>query len=132
MTVLSGTGVPSAQILGPPPGTFVGPGTMLAFQGVGTDPEDGTLPGTSLQWSSDIDGTLGTGNTLQRVLSGPITPCNPESVGHTITLRVTDSDGQAGVTAFIREHNRMVAEDTRYVGSIVPIRDGVMTALRIA
>jgi hypothetical protein len=93
VTVLSGTGVPSAQILGPPPGTFVGPGTMLAFQGVGTDPEDGTLPGTSLQWSSDIDGTLGTGNTLQRVLSGPITPCNPESVGHTITLRVTDSDG---------------------------------------
>jgi caffeoyl-CoA O-methyltransferase len=35
------------------------------------------------------------------------------------------------VTASIREHNRLVAEDTRYVGSIVPIRDGVMTALRI-
>jgi hypothetical protein len=30
---------------------------------------------------------------LQRVLSGPVTPCNPESVGHTITLRATDSDG---------------------------------------
>jgi hypothetical protein len=26
---------------------------------------------------------------------------------------------------------RLVAEDTRYAGSIVPIRDGVMTALRI-
>jgi hypothetical protein len=95
VTVLSGTGVPSAQILGPPPGTFVGPGTTIEFQGAGTDPEDGTLPGTSLQWSSDIDGILGTGNTLQRALSGPITPCNPESVGHTITLRVTDSDGHA-------------------------------------
>ena len=35
------------------------------------------------------------------------------------------------MTAFIREHNQLVAEDTRYVGSIVPIRDGVMTALRI-
>jgi len=34
------------------------------------------------------------------------------------------------VVYFIREHNRLVAEDTRYVG-IVPIRDGVMTALRI-
>jgi caffeoyl-CoA O-methyltransferase len=34
-------------------------------------------------------------------------------------------------TAFIQEHNRLVAEDARYVGSIVPIRDGVMTALRI-
>ena len=43
----------------------------------------------------------------------------------------TDRECQAGVTAFIREHNRMVAEDTRYVGSSVPIRNGVMTALRI-
>ena len=43
----------------------------------------------------------------------------------------TDSEGPAGYTTFIREHNRLVAEDSRYVGSIVPIRDGVMTALRI-
>ena len=41
-------------------------------------------------------------------------------------------DTQPGLTAAIREHNRLVAEDGRYVGSIVPIRDGVMTALRIA
>ena len=43
----------------------------------------------------------------------------------------TDREGLAGFTAFIREHNRLVAEDSGYVGSIVPIRDGVMTALRI-
>jgi predicted O-methyltransferase YrrM len=49
--------------------------------------------------------------------------------GHVATA--TDKEGQVGVTAFIREHNRLVAEDTRYVGSLVPIRDGVMTALRI-
>ena len=49
--------------------------------------------------------------------------------GHVATA--TDKKGESGVTAFIREHNRLVAEDTRYVGSIVPIRDGVMTALRI-
>ena len=49
--------------------------------------------------------------------------------GHVATG--TDKEGQSGVTASIREHNRLVAEDTRYVGSIVPIRDGVMTALRI-
>jgi predicted O-methyltransferase YrrM len=36
-----------------------------------------------------------------------------------------------GYTAAIREHNRLVAEDDRYVGSLVPIRDGVMTALRV-
>jgi caffeoyl-CoA O-methyltransferase len=49
--------------------------------------------------------------------------------GHVATG--TDRNGLAGWTAFIREHNQLVAEDTRYVGSIVPIRDGVMMALRI-
>src|SRR3954454_22048688 len=44
----------------------------------------------------------------------------------------TDSPRERGTTAAIREHNRLVAEDDRYVGSIVPIRDGVMAALRVA
>jgi predicted O-methyltransferase YrrM len=43
--------------------------------------------------------------------------------GHVATA--SDKEGQAGVTAAIREHNRLVAEGTRYVGSIGPIRDGV-------
>ena len=42
-----------------------------------------------------------------------------------------DSERTPGYTAAIREHNRLVAEDRDYVGSIVPIRDGVMAALRI-
>ena len=49
--------------------------------------------------------------------------------GHVATG--TDRDGLPGWTAAIREHNRLVAEDDRYVGSIVPIRDGVMAALRV-
>ena len=36
-----------------------------------------------------------------------------------------------GWTAAIIEHNRLVALDERYVGSLNPIRDGVMMALRI-
>ena len=32
----------------------------------------------------------------------------------------------------IREHNRLIAEDERYVSIIVPTRDGVLVALRIA
>lgn len=40
-------------------------------------------------------------------------------------------DATPGFTAAIRDHNRLVAEDPRYVGSIVPIRDGVLTALRV-
>jgi predicted O-methyltransferase YrrM len=50
--------------------------------------------------------------------------------GHVATG--TDREGLPGWTAAIQEHNRLVAEDDRYIASIVPIRDGVMTALRIA
>ncbi len=38
----------------------------------------------------------------------------------------------AGLTKAIIEHNHLVAEDPRYVSSIVPIRDGILTALRIS
>jgi len=49
--------------------------------------------------------------------------------GHVATA--TDREGLEGWTAAIREHNALVAEDDRYVASIVPIRDGVMAALRV-
>jgi predicted O-methyltransferase YrrM len=49
--------------------------------------------------------------------------------GHVATG--TDREGLPGWTAAIREHNELVAKDDRYVGSIVPIRDGVMVALRV-
>ena len=49
--------------------------------------------------------------------------------GHVATG--TDREGLSGWTAAITEHNRLVAGDSRYVGSIVPIRDGVMAALRV-
>jgi caffeoyl-CoA O-methyltransferase len=41
-------------------------------------------------------------------------------------------DGEApdDVTQAIREHNAMVAGDERYVTTILPIRDGVLVALR--
>ena len=42
--------------------------------------------------------------------------------GHVATG--TDREGLSGLTAAIREHNRLVAGDSRYVGSIVPIGDG--------
>jgi caffeoyl-CoA O-methyltransferase len=35
-------------------------------------------------------------------------------------------------TAAVAEHNRLVADDRRYVSSLLPLRDGVLVALRIA
>jgi predicted O-methyltransferase YrrM len=40
--------------------------------------------------------------------------------------------GTGHLTAAIVEHNHLVAEDPRYVSSIVPIRDGILAALRVA
>ena len=49
---------------------------------------------------------------------------------------VADPDGDHGrdekTTTAILEHNRLVAEDEAFVSSIVPTRDGVFVALRIA
>jgi len=49
---------------------------------------------------------------------------------------VADPEGDHGrnraTTEAILEHNRLIAEDERYVSSIVPTRDGVMVALRVA
>lgn len=45
--------------------------------------------------------------------------------------RVLDDGEQPdAVTEAIREHNRLIADDDRYVSSIVPTRDGLMVALR--
>lgn len=41
-----------------------------------------------------------------------------------------EREGLEGWTARIREHNRLVAEDPDYAASIIPLRDGVLTALR--
>jgi caffeoyl-CoA O-methyltransferase len=46
--------------------------------------------------------------------------------------RVAQPDDQSDATQAIREHNRLVGSDPRYVSSIAPLRDGVMVALRIA
>ncbi len=50
--------------------------------------------------------------------------------------RVTEAEEPANdhdrsTTSAILEHNRLIAEDERYVSVIVPTRDGVMAALRI-
>ena len=70
-----------------PPGLATYPfGANVLFAGDGFDLEDGSLPDGSLAWTSDLDGPLGSGRTLER---------NDLSQGkHLITLDVTDSQGK--------------------------------------
>jgi predicted O-methyltransferase YrrM len=44
----------------------------------------------------------------------------------------SEEDPHAEWTEAIREHNRLIAQDERYLSTIVPTRDGVMVALRVA
>ncbi len=61
----------------------------IVLTGTAYDADDGVLTGSALQWTSSIQGTLGSGSHLSVKLK-PGT--------HTITLTATDSDGNA-VTA---------------------------------
>ena len=76
---------PSASISSPAAGASVVRGTNLSFVGAGSDPEDGTLSGNSLRWTSSINGAIGSGSSFST---------SALSVGtHTITLTATDSQG---------------------------------------
>jgi len=78
---------PTATITSPPAGATFAQGASIAFRGSATDPEDGTLTGASLVWTSSIAGQIGTGTSFTRTLP----------VGtHTITLTATDSHGAMG------------------------------------
>lgn len=79
---------PTATISAPA-GETVDEGTSVTFTGSATDPEDGAIPGSSLLWTSSIDGAIGTGSTFAK---------SDLSLGtHNIVLSATDSDGATGV-----------------------------------
>ncbi len=84
-TVTVGNHPPLTTILTPTEG-FSTTGTLV-LQGAAYDAEDGPLTGVSLTWTSDRDGVLGTGESLEAVaLSGG---------AHTLTLRATDQAGSS-------------------------------------
>lgn len=74
---------PAPQGSGAPHTVFEG--TSVIFRGTAIDPQDGPLTGASLAWTSNVDGSLGTGTTLSIDTLGPGM--------HTVTLTATDSDG---------------------------------------
>ena len=76
---------PVAAITNPVDGDAYAAGASISLQGTGTDVEDGNLSGTSLVWTSSLNGALGTGS--------PLSVSTLSSGDHTITLTVTDSFG---------------------------------------
>lgn len=85
-------GRPAAAITAPSDGEEFDEDVPIAFEGSGSDPDDGALSGGSLVWTSDMDGQIGTGASFSR--------SDLSSGGHTITLEATDSRG-ASATASV-------------------------------
>jgi hypothetical protein len=86
---------PSVTLQSPASGTAVTFGESIAFFASASDPQDGDL-GAQIEWTSSIDGAIGSGASVTRVL----TPGT-----HTITALVADRDGNrasAGVQVTVR------------------------------
>ncbi len=76
---------PTARITTPTTGHQIEAGQSLTLRGTGSDPEEGTLTGGSLRWSSSVSGDLGTGATRAVALV---------AIGiHRITLIAIDEQG---------------------------------------
>lgn len=86
--VRGGNNSPTATITSPSDSSKYTQGDTISFSGTGEDAEDGTLTGSLLVWTSNIDGQIGTGTSFSR---------DDLSVGsHTISLTATDSSGATG------------------------------------
>ncbi len=79
---------PTATITLPAPGATFVQGTSVSFAGSGVDLEDGALGGSSLSWTSSIDGQIGTGASFATSTLSP--------GSHQITLTATDAQGLTG------------------------------------
>jgi hypothetical protein len=89
ITLQSGTVLPTVKILSPAYLSELATGQPETFQGEASEPPNGVLSGASLQWTDNIDGYLGQGATITKVLSSA--SCGP--TGHKVTLTATDSHG---------------------------------------
>jgi hypothetical protein len=78
---------PRVVIMLPADNTSLPPRVPHFLQGYAYDLENGTLRGSTLQWTSSRDGVLGSGPTITAMLS-------PGQ--HTLTLIAMDGDGQTG------------------------------------
>ncbi|MEW5946357.1 MAG: carboxypeptidase regulatory-like domain-containing protein [bacterium] len=76
---------PTAAIVTPTDGAAFTSGAVVFFIGGATDAEDAALTGSSLAWTSSLDGPIGTGTNF--------TKTNLSAGAHTITLTATDSGG---------------------------------------
>ena len=84
---------PTATIETPSDDSSYTDSEAIIFSGEGSDPEDGTLSGSLLVWTSSLDGEIGTGDSF--------TTDDLTAGEHEITLTVTDSEGETASDSII-------------------------------
>ena len=108
-SMVSGTPMtpPVVVITSPSNGATFTAGTSVSFAGSATDAEDGPL-GAQLQWTSSINGFIGSGTSF---------PTSALSVGtHTITARVVDSSELPGEATIALTINSVASISLSAVG----------------
>lgn len=81
----SGNQPPAVTITAPMDGVSIPPsGNPVTFEGAANDPEDGSLTGASLRWTSSQEGAIGTGSSFSRMMA---------EGSHVIVLTATDAQG---------------------------------------
>jgi hypothetical protein len=90
VTITVANNAPTVTITSPLTGSSFGFGTSINFVGTATDAEDGVLT-PAIAWSSDVDGALGTGGSIN---------VTTLTVGeHVITASATDIDDNQSATS---------------------------------
>ncbi|MEX0629809.1 MAG: hypothetical protein WEE67_05150 [Chloroflexota bacterium] len=112
-------GLPPSAIVSGMKATTYPSGAEVALQATAFDPEDRTMPGDAISWSSSLDGELGTGSELV---------VDDLSAGfHLLTATVTDSDGLTDTTSFELEIDGSVIQP-RPDPSVVSAIDAIFAA----
>ena len=129
---------PSVSIVSPANAATVIEGSTVSFSGSANDTEDGSLT-ANLQWTSNVDGLIGTG--------GSFSISSLSAGSHTITASVTDSGGLTGsaqvsltvtvpvnqppavsISAPANASTFTPGELVQFLGSAVDAEDGDLTA----
>lgn len=86
---------PGVRIISPQDGASFGTSNAIVLTGEATDLEQGELDGSSLQWSSDVQGLLGEGRSIS------VRDLAPGR--HVISLTAKDNDGQTATSTVVIE-----------------------------